>query len=193
MLLACLAACQSTDIPCEFLALARAGYGAILVAAMKTRILLALSTSLLMGSISAVPSIGAPNDQPSSPAEAAAQISFHTLDNDVQQVSVDQIWRIRAATTRDEPAGATVIDYGYERVFVKDSLEDTVGLIRAQRDVRKFTLPSGAPIYIVRNKIIGIDRPIPSQHHQLSQAVIIAREGRQPVRESRESIGDALK
>jgi hypothetical protein len=160
---------------------------------MKTRILLALSISLLMGGIGAVPSIAAPNDQQSNPVEPAGQISFHTLDNDVQQVSVDQIWRIRAATTRDEPAGATVIDYGYERLFVKDPLEHIVDLIRAQRDVRKFTLPSGAPIYIVRNKIIGVDRPIPSQHHQLAQSVIIAREGRQPVRESRESISDALK
>lgn len=161
---------------------------------MKPRVFLALSLPIVAGCLGAAPTVtAAPNEQPRAVAALAGQISFHTLDGDEQQVSVEQIWRVRAATTSDEPAGATMIDYGYERIFVKDTLDSIVGLIRAQRDLRQFTLPSGAPIYIAPDKIIGINRPIAHQHHQLSQSVIIAREGQQQVRESRQSITDALK
>jgi hypothetical protein len=120
------------------------------------------------------------------------ELSFQTLDGDVQQVNADEIWRVRAAATRDEPAGTVVINYAYERIFVKDTLEHVVDKIRAQRDIKKFTLPSGAPVYIVAAKVIGINRPIPQQDHENSQSVIVVREGRQQVRETREMIRQSL-
>jgi hypothetical protein len=116
------------------------------------------------------------------------QLSFETLDGDMQQVSVDEIWRIRAASTRDEPPGTVVINYAYERIFVKDTLENVIGKVRQQGDIKKFTLPSGAPVYIVPSKVISINRPIPHQDHQNSRSVIVVREGRQQVQESREAI-----
>ena len=120
------------------------------------------------------------------------ELSFQTLDGDVQQVNADEIWRVRAAATRDEPAGTVVINYAYERIFVKDTLEHVVDKIRAQRDIKKFTLPSGAPVYIVAAKVIGINRPIPEQDNQNSRSVIVVREGRQQVQESREMIRQSL-
>jgi hypothetical protein len=149
---------------------------------------LALMLSLLMGRADAARAAA-----PQASGEAAhVQISFQTLDGDVQQVNVDEIWRVRAASTRDEPAGAVVINYAYERLFVRDTLESVVDRIRQQRDIKKFTLPSGAPVYIVASKVIGINRPIPQQAHQNSRSVIVLREGRQQVQESREAIRQAL-
>ena len=121
-----------------------------------------------------------------------APISFRTLDGDILQVDLDEIWRIRAAIGRDEPAGSTVIDYAFERLFVGDPLETVVEEIRLRRDLRQFTLPSGAPIYIFPEKIIGIKRSIPNQHHPNSRSILIAREGEQQVQESRQAIRDSL-
>jgi len=64
--------------------------------------------------------------------------------------------------------------------------------VRGQRDIKPFTLPSGAPVYIVTGKVIGINRPIPQQDHQNSRAVIVMREGRQQVQETREAIRQSL-
>jgi hypothetical protein len=50
-------------------------------------------------------------------AAAAEILTFQTLDGDTQQVNPDEIWRIRATSTSDEPRGAIVIDYGWERVY----------------------------------------------------------------------------
>jgi hypothetical protein len=44
------------------------------------------------------------------------QLTFQTLDGDTQQVNPDEIWRIRATSTTDEPTGAIVIEYAFERV-----------------------------------------------------------------------------
>ena len=41
--------------------------------------------------------------------------------------------------------------------------------------------------------MIGINRPIPHQHHENSHSIIIAREGQQQVQETRQAITDALK
>jgi hypothetical protein len=131
-------------------------------------------------------------EQQAKAVERNAPISFRTLDGDSLQVDLDQIWRIRAAITRDEPAGATVIDYAFERLFVGDPLETVVEKIREQRDIKQFTLPSGAPIFIFPEKIIGIKRSIPNQHHRNTRSILIAREGEQQVQESRQAIRDLL-
>lgn len=120
------------------------------------------------------------------------QLSFETLDGDKQQVNADEIWRIRAASTSDEPPGAVVINYAYERIFVRGTLEKVIDKVRQQRDIKQFTLPSGAPVYIVPGKVISINRPIPHQDHQNSRSVIVVREGRQQVQETRETIQQSL-
>jgi hypothetical protein len=125
-------------------------------------------------------------------AVSDARISLHTLDGDTQQVDVDEIWRIRLASGSDEPAGAIVVDYAFERVYVKDSLDDLVSSIRSQRKIERFTSPSGAPVYILPGKVIGIARPIATQHHPNTKAIIIAREGQQQVQESRDAVREAL-
>lgn len=120
-------------------------------------------------------------------------VSFQTLDGDFQQVDVTEIWRIRATNSIDEPPGAVVIDYAFERLFVKDTLKGVVSKVEEQRKLERFTLPSGAPIYIAPDKVIGVSRAIPGQHHQNAHSLIIAREGQQQVQESREVVREALK
>jgi hypothetical protein len=149
----------------------------------------ALLIALLASQAMAANTAGA---QTQSEIAANVQLSFRTLDGDMQQVNVDEIWRIRAASTRDEPVGTIVINYAYERIFVKDTLENVVDKVRQHSDIRKFTLPSGAPVYIVTSKVISINRPIPQQDHQNSRSVIVVREGRQQVQESREAIRESL-
>lgn len=119
-------------------------------------------------------------------------MSFHTLDGDVQQVRVDEIWRVREAAGVEEPAGAIVVDYAFERLFVKDPLDGIVDDIRKHRKFEKFTSPSGAPVYFAAEKVIGISRAMPNQHHPKSKSIIIAREGQQQVQESRETVQQAL-
>ena len=55
-------------------------------------------------------------------AAAQAELTFQTLDGGMQQINSEEIWRIRATYASDEPPGAVVIDYAFERVYVKDSL-----------------------------------------------------------------------
>ena len=119
-------------------------------------------------------------------------ISFPTLDGDVQQVELNEVWRIRGASGREEPSGAVIIDYAFERLFVKDTLDTVVGKVRDQRRIERFTLPGGAPVYIAADKVIGVMRAIPGQHHQNTRSIIIAREGQQQVRETRDAIRDLL-
>ena len=57
---------------------------------------------------------------PAAIAPQGAQLTFQTLDGDTQQVNPEEIWRIRATSTSDEPPGAIVIDYAFERVYVKE-------------------------------------------------------------------------
>ena len=121
-----------------------------------------------------------------------AIISFETLDGGVEQINLDQVWRIRAALTSDEPAGVTVIDYAFERLFVRDRLETVIDKLRTQRNIKQFTLPSGDPVYIVPEKIVGIQRALRNQHHQNSKSILIAREGGQQVQESRETVREML-
>ena len=131
-------------------------------------------------------------ETPAKSTDPHAKISLHTLDGDVEQVSIDEIWRLREASGRDEPAGSTMVDYAFERLFVKDSLDAIVDSIRAQRRIEKFTSPMGAPVYIVADKVIGISKALPLQHHPNTKAIIIAREGEQQVEESRDTVRDAL-
>ena len=65
---------------------------------------------------------GAGNRQapPAAIAPQGTQLTFQTLDGDTQQVKSDEIWRIRATSTSDEPPGAVVIDYAFERVYVEE-------------------------------------------------------------------------
>ena len=158
-----------------------------------------IASALLVGllSLGSAAAVAAPNDGQEQAQERSqdrpGQITFQTLDNDIQQVTATQIWRVRAATTRTEPTGAIVVDYGYDRIYVKDTLDAVVEKIRGQRELHQFTLPSGAPIYIAPDKITGVSRPIPQQHHQNTQSVIVAREGEQQVRESRQSVSAVMK
>jgi hypothetical protein len=55
-------------------------------------------------------------------------------------VNPDEIWRIRATSTSDEPPGAIVIDYAFERVYVKESLASVVEKVGGVRPLKKFTL-----------------------------------------------------
>ena len=94
-------------------------------------------------------------------AQEAVQLTFQTLDGDTQQVNSEEIWRIRATSTSDEPPGAIVIDYAFERVYVKESLASVVEKVGGVRPLKKFTLPAGAPVYIVATKVTGVTRAIP--------------------------------
>ena len=112
------------------------------------------------------------------------------MDDNTQQVNPDEIWRIRSAATSDEPPGSIVIDYAFERV--KDSLANVVEKVSSIRPLKKFTLPGGAPVYIVPSKVIGITRAIAHQSHPNAHAVIVAREGQTQVQELREAVSEAL-
>ena len=147
-----------------------------------------LSIALLTGGVSATGAAA----QDAKTADPVGKISLHTLDGDVQQVNIDEIWRVRGPSGRDEPAGAVIVDYAFERLFVKGPLESVINDIGSQRKIVKFTSPSGAPIYILPEKVIGISRALPYQHHENSKSIIIAREGQQQVREPRDSVRDAL-
>ena len=125
-------------------------------------------------------------------ADPNASLSLHTPDGDVQQVNVDEIWRVRESTGGDEPVGARVVDYAFERLYVTDPMDSIINSIRSQRKIERFTSPSGAPIYIVAEKVIGIARALPYQHHQNSKSLIIAREGQQQVQEPRDAVREAL-
>ena len=129
---------------------------------------------------------------PAAIAPQGTQLTFQTLDGDTQQVSPNEIWRIRATFTSDEPPGAIVIDYGFERVYVKESLATVVEKVGGLRVLKKFTLPGGAPVYIVAAKVIGVTRAIPQQHHPNAHAIIVSREGQTQVRETREAISETL-
>jgi hypothetical protein len=128
---------------------------------------------------------------PTAMAPQAAQLTFQTLDGDTQQVNSEDIWRIRATSTSDEPPGAIVIDYGWERVYVKESLASVVEKVGGVRPL-KFTLPGGGPVYIVPTKVTGVIRAIPNLHHPNAHAIIVSREGRTQVQETREAINQAL-
>ena len=160
----------------------------MLMAAMKARLPL---LALLLTCLVSLTALAETDKRQSAPLDGAP-LTFRTLDDNTQQVSPDEIWRIRGAATSEEPPGAVVIDYAFERVYVKESLANVVEKVSGVRPLKKFTLPSGAPVYIVTSKVIGITRPIAHQHHQNAHAVIVAREGQTQVQESREAISEAL-
>ena len=104
----------------------------------------------------------------------------------------EEIWRIRATSTSDEPPGAVVIDYAFERVYVKDSLASVVEKVGGVRALKKFTLPGGAPVYIVASRVTGVTRAIPHQSHPNAHAIIVSREGQTQVQETPEAINETL-
>ena len=61
-----------------------------------------------------------------------AQLTFRTLDDNTQQVNADEIWRIRGTATGDEPPGSIVIDYAFERLYVK-----TASLMSSRRSAAR--------------------------------------------------------
>ena len=122
---------------------------------------------------------------------AAETITFQTLDGDTQQVNPDEIWRIRATSTSDEPPGAVVVDCAFDRVYVKDSLASVVEKVGGVQ-LKKFTLPGGGPVYIAAAKVTGVTRAIPGLHHPNAHAIIFSREGQTQVQETREAISEAL-
>jgi hypothetical protein len=125
-------------------------------------------------------------------AIATTQLTFQTLDGDTQQVNPEEIWRIRATSTSDEPPGAIVIDYAFDRVYVKESLASVVEKVGGVRPLKKFTLPGGGPVYIVATKVTGVTRAIPHLSHPNAHAIIVSREGQTQVQETREAISEAL-
>ena len=125
-------------------------------------------------------------------AQQGVQLTFQTLDGDTQQVNSDEIWRIRATSASDEPPGAIVIDYAFERVYVKESLASVVEKVGGGRPLKKFTLPGGGPVYIVLAKVTGVTRAIPQVSHPNAHAIIVSREGQTQVQETREAINEAL-
>ena len=125
-------------------------------------------------------------------AQQGVQLTFQTLDGDTQQVNSEEIWRIRATSTSDEPPGAIVIDYAFERVYVKESLASVVEKVGGVRPLKKFTVPAGGPVYIVATKVTGVTRAIPHVHHPNAHAIIVSREGQTQVQETREDINQAL-
>ena len=131
------------------------------------------------------------NKRQSAPLDGA-QLTFRTLDDNTQQVNPGDIWRIRGASTSEEPPGAIVIDYAFERVYVKDSLESVVEKVGGAQPLKKFTLPGGRPVYIVAAKVTGVTRVIPYKHHPNAHAIIVAREGQTQVQETREAVAEAL-
>ena len=116
---------------------------------------------------------------------AAENLTLQTLDGDTQQVNPDEIWRIRAS-------GAVVIDYAFERVYVKGSLASVVEKVGGVRPLKKFTLPGGRPVYIAAARVTGVTRAIPGQHHPKAHAIIVSREGQTQVRETPQAISEAL-
>ena len=129
---------------------------------------------------------------PAAIAPQSALLTFQTLDGATQQVNPDEIWRIRATSASGEPPSAIVIDYGFERVYVKESLASVVEKVDGVRPLKKFTLPGGAPVYIVAAKVTGVTRSIPHLHHPSAHAIIVAREGQTQVQETPEAILEAL-
>jgi hypothetical protein len=129
---------------------------------------------------------------PAAIAPQGTQLTFQTLDGDTQQVNPDEIWRIRATSTSDEPHGAVVIDYAFERVYIKDSLVSVVEKVGGVRPLKKFTLPGGGPVYIVAARVTGITRAIPNLSHPNAHAIILSREGQTQVQETPEAISSAL-
>ena len=115
---------------------------------------------------------------PTAIAPQGAQLTFQTMDGDTQQVNPEEIWRIRATSTADEPPGAVVIDYAFERVYVKESLASVVEKVGGAGPSKKFTLPSGGPVYIVPARVTDILRAIPNLSHPNAHAIIVSREGR---------------
>jgi hypothetical protein len=124
------------------------------------------------------------------------QLTFQTVDGDTQQVNSEDIWRIRATSTSDEPRGAIVIDYGFERVYIKESMASVVEKVNGVRPLRKFMLPGGGPVYLVAAKVTGITRTIPNLSHPNAHAIIISRWGgdfgHTQVQETREAVIKAL-
>ena len=125
-------------------------------------------------------------------APQVAEFTFQTLDGDTQQVNPEEIWRIRATYTSDEPPGAVVIDYAFQRVYVKESLVSVVEKVGGVRPLKKFTLPGGGPVYIVATRVTGITRAIPHQSHPNAHAIIVSREGQTQVQETPEAINETL-
>ena len=107
---------------------------------------------------------------PAAVAPQGAQLTFQTLDGNTQQVNPDEIWRIRATYTSDEPPDAIVIDYAFQRVYVKESLASVVEKVGGVWPLKKFTLPGGGPVYIVAAKVTGVTRAIPHQSHPNAHA-----------------------
>jgi hypothetical protein len=129
---------------------------------------------------------------PAAVAPQVAEVTFQTLDGDTQQVNPEEIWRIRATYTSDEPPGAVVIDYAFERVYVKDSLASVVEKVERVWPLKKFTLPGGGPVYIGANRVTGVTRAIPHQSHPNAHAIIVSREGQTQVQETPEAINKTL-
>jgi hypothetical protein len=129
---------------------------------------------------------------PAATAPQGKQLTFQTMDGDSQRVYPEEIWRIRATFTSEEPPGAVVIDYGSERVFVKESLASVVERVAPLRHLEKFTLPVGGPVYIGAARVTGVIRAIPNLSHPKARAIIVSLEGRTQVQETREAIIEVI-
>jgi hypothetical protein len=152
-----------------------------------SRSALALCVCLVSGTVAAQKT-----DERQPEASAMVQLTLQTLDGDTQQINPGEIWRIRATSTSDEPPDAIVIDYAFDRVYVKESLASVVEKVAGVRPLKKFTLPAGGPVYIVATKVTGVTRAIPHVSHPNAHAIIISREGQTQVQETPQAINEVL-
>ncbi len=108
------------------------------------------------------------------------------LNGEMRSVRANQIWRLRPSVSHDEPEGATVLDFAFERLFVANSVEDIAEKIGGMRRLARFTMPNGQPVYLVASKVIETFKAIRGQHHPEANTVVGTREGTQQVRETQE-------
>ena len=106
-----------------------------------------------------------------------------TLDGGTQIIQFNEIWRIRLAFASDEPAGAAVVDFANNRIFVAANVDELVKLGQKPLSLAKFTSPSGSVVYLSSNKVTDIFAALPGLHNPESKTVVGTRDGMQQVKE----------
>ena len=108
------------------------------------------------------------------------------LSGEMRSVRADQIWRIRLSFSSDEPVGATVLDFAFDRLYISNSVDDIAARIGGKELLARFTTPNGLPVYIVASKVIETYKAIRGHHHPAAKAIVGTREGIQQIREPQE-------
>lgn len=108
------------------------------------------------------------------------------LNGEMRSVRADQIWRLRLSFSSDEPAGATVLDFAFDRLYISNSVDDIAAQIGGKKRLARFTTPNGRPVYMVASKVIETYKAIRGHHHPAAKAIVGTREGIQQIREPQE-------